>query len=908
MRAVGDSCPGCGAPVLDQLASGLCLRCVAGRISGDSDTSPTTRLPDGYEFIEELGRGGMGIVYLAFQRSLGRYVALKQLGAAWREHPRARDRFLIEARAAARLVHPGIVPVLETGLQDDGTVWYTMEYLEGGDLAQLLQERGRLTWQEALGLLAPVAEAIGAAHREGVIHRDLKPSNILLDVAGVPKVADFGLAWMTGQELKDLTATGELLGTPAYMAPECLAGRARDAAEISGDIYALGAVLFHLVAGRPPFVAEHPIQQLAAIGRDPAPRLNTVSGLGGVPERVVDACAQCLEKKPRDRFSSAGELAAELRACLQGSSRGWRVQPWLRRRRRSLVVGLTAAAVLALGAISFRRYAAAPPEQPATPAEARAIALAVMPAKADAAGEAIALVAGGLQDEIITWLLRLSDIPVIGAASARAADQRTQDPAELRRLLGAGSVVTLRLQRWQDMVRVSAQLVDTGTGRVLWSRTYDRKETNLLNLQTDVATDLAIRLSGSVSAKAADATRGASSAMPEAQRLLDEARRLMRDASAANDQLGEAERSLRRAVAIDPEFALAYATLAEAHLLLYHWGTDRSETRLAAALDAAQAALRLNPRLPEAEVALGNYYYRGSRDYATARPHFERAHELAPNKPDALEGLGYLVRRMGDFGAASAYLQAALKLDPLNPVLAYNVADTEFRRHAFDRAATLLDESLRLMPGHVALLKLKGDLYAGWRGDLKPMRDELATRPAGLPTPELFVFDQVEARLLAGQPAAALEFFRGSKFGLLDAQSVYLTRAGYDAMLLLYAGRREEARVAAEAELPGLGAELARRPNDARLLLHAAQLSAIAGKMTEATRLFERTITPGDLAAVDAFDRGYFLRCGAILFAAAGNTSHSRELLNELERVPSQYTAAVLRLHPMLKPVFADSL
>jgi serine/threonine protein kinase len=290
-----ETCSACGSAVRKTLAAGLCIGCVvsgvAQKIAAPSGAS-VVKLPAGYDLVDTLGRGGMGIVHLAYQRDLARYVALKMLSPRGEETPRARERFFREARAAARLSHPGIVPIMDIGEVGE-QVWYSMEYMEGGDVSGLLVARGgSLPWQEGITLVARVAEAIQHAHDSGVAHRDLKPSNILIDLQGTPKVADFGLAWLAGAGRADLTISGEILGTPAYMAPETISGAGRDTDARPADVYALGALLYHLIAGRPPFVGEHPMSIVGAIVNDRAPRLVAADGsrLPVALELIVERC------------------------------------------------------------------------------------------------------------------------------------------------------------------------------------------------------------------------------------------------------------------------------------------------------------------------------------------------------------------------------------------------------------------------------------------------------------------------------------------------------------------------------------------------------------------------------------------------------------------------------------------
>jgi eukaryotic-like serine/threonine-protein kinase len=313
------ACPDC----LEALAGGsvddalIALVRAAGRTTfaigpGMAEARPVVPpdVPTGYEILEPIGRGGMGVVYKANQRALGRTVALKQIQAGLDADEQELARFRIEAEAAARLRHPNIVQVYDIGVRD-GLPFFAMELVEGGSLAARLR-KGPLRPREAAELVGPIALALHHAHRDGVVHRDIKPGNILLTPDGTPKVADFGLAKRLGAEAGQ-TRTGTLLGTPSYMAPEQAEGRAVGPA---ADVYALGAVLYECLTGRPPFRAATPLETLEQVRScdPPSPR-----GLQpGVPRDVQTICLKCLEKTPRRRYATAAGLADDLGRFLRG--------------------------------------------------------------------------------------------------------------------------------------------------------------------------------------------------------------------------------------------------------------------------------------------------------------------------------------------------------------------------------------------------------------------------------------------------------------------------------------------------------------------------------------------------------------------------------------------------------------
>jgi TolB-like protein len=901
----------CGAARMESVAGGLCVGCLARRALGANgegwegtgmrgrrprllgDEEDGGDLPEGFEFVEALGRGGMGVVHLVFQRSLERYVAFKQMAGGWQDVPRARERFLREARAAARLSHPGMVAILEVGTHRD-SVWYTMEFMEGGDVAALLERRGgRLPWREAVELVLVVGRAIHAAHLAGVAHRDLKPSNLLLDGSGAVRVTDFGLAWIANEEGKDVTREGEVVGTPAFLAPEALSGGGRSVDSYLADQYSLGALLFHLVTGRPPFTGAHVLETLAAILERPAaPRMLEVAPEVQVPQSVEEVCARCLDRKPDRRFASVGALVTALEGCVARPG-SWAVPPLLGPATRRWA--LVAVAVMLLGVVGviapWRR------DGPAATVEVHANEpiLAVAGLQVLDGDPTTAQVAAGLRDELISTLMRVSDLRVVAGVVEDGHYPGTRPTHVLR-----GTV-----QRWQDSIRFTANLIEMPGGSVRWSRSFRRGETDLFNLQTDIATEVAVHLRAELRGDRQLVLRGTGSRVPRAQARYLEALTLAREAKNPVQDLERARALLEEVVTLDPGFALAFASLSLLHSQTFHWSSAKDPVALARALDTAQEAHRLNPHLAEAKLALGQYYWRGFRDEVLARPHFEAVLERSPHHAGALTALAGMNRRRGAFDLAAKQFRDALSIDPLNANLAYNTIDTLVRMRAYPAAAELLDRYERLLPAQRTLGLLRGDLDLLWKGEVQRMREVL---DGWIPAPRdeaLHVFFDCQALLLEQKPEEALRRLQASTFSGLAGQTAYLTREGFEAQLRHLAGDAPGARRLAEGAWPAVRAEAEGKPNNSSVQLHAAQVQALLGEVEAAEARVRRLLAPGGAAAVDAFDRGYYLRSLAILLAMAGrDASVVRPLLEEALALPDQCSEASLRLHPALRRFF----
>src|SRR6476660_9064371 len=368
LQSESGSCAKCG--LASRVGRGLCLNCLlsAGIDSNGDHPQAEETLDDllgrihgsdadwllgNYQILEEIGRGGMGVIYRARQRHSRRIVALKRILSCHADSRETLMRFRREAQAAAKLDHPNILPIYEVSESEEGLPFFSMKFAGGGSLLEAVPAL-RSEPRRAVALMAKVARALQYAHDQGILHRDLKPGNILLDGHSEPLVSDFGLAkWL--EPMGDLTRTPSIFGTPGYIAPEQMNGSAGKLTP-AADIYGLGAILFHLLTGRPPFTGEHALKVIQQATEKPAPKLRSLAR--ALDRDLETICARCLEREPQARYRSARDLAIDLERWLEGRPIiARRVSPpvraWRWSKRNPKLAAATAAAFCSAMAAAF---------------------------------------------------------------------------------------------------------------------------------------------------------------------------------------------------------------------------------------------------------------------------------------------------------------------------------------------------------------------------------------------------------------------------------------------------------------------------------------------------------------------------------------------------------------------------
>jgi eukaryotic-like serine/threonine-protein kinase len=624
--------------------------------------SPGMRLGP-YEVLSLIGSGGMGDVYRGRDPRLGRDVAIKVITARLSADPVQRVRFEREARAIGRLVHPHICRLYDIGHQGD-IDFLVMEYLEGETLADYLRHHPQPAVDDAVGIARDIADAMEEAHKNGLVHRDLKPANVMITAGGV-KLLDFGLAKLMQEPAAGadsvtatvVTAGATIVGTVPYMAPEQVQGHHLDSRT---DVFALGAILYQMLTGRPPFEGVTDVSMMAAIiTQDPVPvrRIRP-----DVPVSIVRIVEQCLEKDPHKRLQSFAAVCAALTES---------ITPKTRQRTRV-------------------RPSAATPDRVA---KHLIRTIAVLPLRNAAAPDDDHL-AAGVTEALIDALAEVGGLKVISRTSTQHFLDREADLSDVARKLGIDGWIEGTVAHVEGRIQVTIRLIQARTQEHLWAASYDRKLTDVFGVQGEIAEAVASGIQ--LKLRSPERRRLVKrSTDPQAQEayLLARFHRMSGNAEGLRLSL----RYFEAAIARDPDYSLAHAGLAD-------WYVTATLARIVSPTEATQKAknaaimaLQLDSMLPEAHCCLGilSLY---ELDWRRARAELETALHLNPNLADAHIRLALLLSSTGQTMLAAEHAALAQQLDPLSPRIHVNAAVVHYVARQYDRAIHESERAIELAP------------------------------------------------------------------------------------------------------------------------------------------------------------------------------------------------------------------
>jgi serine/threonine protein kinase/Tfp pilus assembly protein PilF len=716
-------CRKCGAKIFSDAPKGLCTGCMLETalgifsevVAGVGDPGPVQHVSHmtasaraakllgefgDYDLLEEIGRGGQGVVFRARQKSLNRTVALKVVGLGRWATKAHLKRFRREAEAAASLDHPCIVPIYEVG-ERDGSCFFSMKFIDGGQLDEVAK-RKPISLRNAAELVAKLARTVHHAHENGILHRDIKPGNILLDGKGEPHLTDFGLARLLESE-NTITRTLEVMGTPSYMAPEQAAG---DTAKLTNatDVYGLGAVLYQLLTGHPPFAGGTTYETIKLL-LDTEPRQPRF--LNPKVDRDLSTISlKCLEKDPTRRYSSALALAEDLERWLKHEPiRARRIGPltrvrkWVRRNPAiAALVMLSVALAAGSGGLIWKSELAGRP---------LARGIAVLPFE-NLSEKENAFFSDGIQEDILTRLAKIGDLKVISRTSVMPY-RGARNARQIGKALGVSHVLEGSVQRAGSKMRVNAQLIDTRNDTHVWAEQYDRDVSDVFAIQSDISRSVVDALKIQLGSVEAQRLAKKPTQNPEAYDAYLLGRFELNKFT--EEGFTKSVQHFQHAIALDPKFALAYASLAEAYNTIGYWGYLPPKDAFPEAKEAARKALNIDPDLAEAHGALAYTLFQYEWKFKEAETEFKEAIRLNPNSVNTrLRFFEYLF----DFQRAQEaheQLELARELDPLSIEISFFFATESFFAHDFDRAIDQLQKTISMDPDNAWLYHLLGALF-----------------------------------------------------------------------------------------------------------------------------------------------------------------------------------------------------
>jgi serine/threonine protein kinase/tetratricopeptide (TPR) repeat protein len=895
----GLRCDQCGSPLENDSTTTGCLNCL---IAGGLDFADlenrrfqhyeVSLLDDGIS-SRELGRGAMGITYQAIDLNLGSVVALKVISDRHAEDAGVRERFRREARAAAQLRHPNIASVFHFGETETGQCFYAMEFVEGETLEQQVRRAGPLPTPAALELSIQVTSALMAAEKQGLVHRDLKPGNLMLatnhsDNTGalLVKVIDFGLAKAVAAPRPGRQGPEpSFSGTPAFASPEQF-NQGEQSPDVRSDIYSLGVTLWYSLTGKTPFGADVPADIHDRQLNQPLPlaQLNHLK----LPAAVLALLRSMLAPDPGQRPQTARELFHALQDCRQ------RLQPKSRQPRPVVILSAIAAllGMLALTSYFWRQHSGTDraPEK----------SIAVLPFDNLSTDEQDAYFAAGIQDEILSHLAKVADLKVISRTSVmqyKSADARNL--REIGRALGVAHVVQGSVQRIANRVRVNAQLIDARTDAHLWAETYDRELADVFDIQGEIAQRIAEQLRAKISPMEKASIVQPPTTDLTAYTLYTEAKALgawawadWHDWKQTRPRVLEL---LQEAIRRDPNFVLAYCSLAKAyghsHVQAQFAGyeTESIDKLWKQAIDNA---IRLGPNTGQPHLALARYHlFLGN--LRAAREEMVIARRLLPNDSEALFIAARIDRRQSRWHDSLANVRKAYELDPHNAEIIIWTSEHYRLIRRYTEGEQFARQAMESMPEITSSLYVQVAEFKLAEGNPRDAQDILARVPPKIGASTRFQaalylrdYDMAE-QVIAATPVDEVEAaFKGKPPHSLANGQLAKARGDNKTAQEAFLGARQD------WEDPN-----AHRRRDEMYFSEISLLDAGLGRKEQAIREGEQAVALVPISE-DALNGEELMYNLALVYTWTGERTLAIEKLKLLAEIPSEFSYGDLRFNP----------
>ena len=862
-----------------------------------------------YEVIEELGKGGMGRVYKAFDKKIKEKVALKLLRPEISSDEETVERFSNELKYARKIIHKNVCRMFDLG-EEEGTHYITMEYVSGEDLKRMIRMMGRLSPGQAVSITRQVCEGLAEAHKLGVVHRDLKPQNIMIDREGNARIMDFGIA--RSLKAKGITDGGIIIGTPEYMSPEQVDGKDTDQ---RADIYALGVILFEMLTGKVPFEGDTPLS-IAVKHKTEAPQdPRTLNAQ--VPLDLSQLILKCLEKDKKNRPQSAEEVLSQLSKIEQEVPATERALPQRKPftskeikgaigRRWRLIAALLFVAIAAGLAFIFLRK-----EKPALPPANKRIV--VLPFENQGAPED-EYFADGMTDEITARLSSISQLEVIARASAIQYKKTDKTPQKIGEELAVGYILygTVRWQKQTggaSQVRVTPSLVRVLDATQIWANPYDKTIAEVFQVQADIAKRVAEALNIALLGPERKGLEAKVTDNPEAYDYYLRGHEYFNRGSDNRKNLMTSVEMFEKAVQLDHRFIHAFGSLARSHALMYWYHFDHTEERAAKSKEAVDQALRLGSNLPEAHFALGVYYYCCQLDYEHALEQLSLALEKQPRNNEILEYIAYVKRRQGKLDENVANLKKALEIDPRSVNTTFNLAVTYFLLRNYVEAERFYKRAISLSPDYIP--PYVGDsgsmahLYLASEGNTTKCRqvlEEVSKKITSSDDENIARFLWVTVDIYDEDFQSALKHISLMPSEALDSQFYYVPKTQLYAQIYGLMNNREKERDYYNADKLYLENKIRKLPEDSRF--HSALGIAYAGLGLKEKAIQEAAKAVDMLPVSKEFWGGtYRVKDLARVYVMVGEYDKALDKIEYLLSIPGELSVPLLKIDPVWAPL-----
>jgi serine/threonine protein kinase/tetratricopeptide (TPR) repeat protein len=648
-----------------------------------------------YQIIEELGKGGMGKVYKANDTDIKEKVAIKLIKPEISTDKKTIERFQNELKFARKIRHKNVCQMYDLN-KEEGNYYITMEFVDGEDLKSFIRRSGQLTVGKTIAIAKQICAGLTEAHSLGVIHRDLKPSNIMIDKDGNARIMDFGIA--RSLKGKGITGAGMIIGTPEYMSPEQVDGKETDQ---RSDIYSLGVILYEMLTGRLPFEGDTPLSIAVQQRSDPPknPRVYNVQ----IPDDLAQTILKCMGKEKSERYQKAEDLFDALDNVEQGiPSTEHVIHKPIPKTSKEITISLSTkriflpilvvVVIAIIGLFLWRPWA---PKGDA-PVSAAKPSIAVLPFKDLSPRMDQQHLCSGIPSDLAQRLRQVEGLWIPAWASSSAFGAENIDLNEVGSKLNVETVLTGTLQKADDRLRITVELINIANNDVIWTDKYERDEGGIFELQDEVTIaiidKLKVKLLGE---EKADLAKRYTDNV-EAYNLYLLGRHFWNKRT-GNDMLRSIE-YFEQAIEIDPEYALAYAGIADAYITMAGWQFIATKQAFPEAREQAQKALELDDTLAEAHCSLATVKKEFEYDWSGAEKYFLRALELDPKYATGHQWYGEFLVTMDRIEEAFAEYHEAQELDPLSPVIYVAEASAHYYARQYDRAIELCQKALEIDP------------------------------------------------------------------------------------------------------------------------------------------------------------------------------------------------------------------